>query len=85
MEKEALGIAIWKATTGQIALDWLLAQIPWIVPIPGTTKLSRFEENIGAVKVKLTPEELQEINSAAARIQVVGARYPEDQEKLTYL
>ena len=72
-----------KATPGQIALAWLLAQKPWIVPIPGTTKLSRFEENIGAVNVELTPKDLQEIENAAAKIQVQGARYPEDLERLT--
>jgi len=73
------------AAPGQIALAWLLAQKPWIVPIPGTTKLARFEENIGAVNVELTPVDLQEIEDAAVKIQVQGARYPEDQEKLTYL
>ena len=74
-----------KATPGQIALAWLLAQKPWIVPIPGTTKLSRFEENIGAVNVELTPNDLQEIENAAAKIQVQGARYPEELDKLTGL
>ena len=74
-----------KATPGQIALAWLLAQKPWIVPIPGTTKLSRFEENIGAVHVELTPNDLQEIENAAAKIQVQGARYPEELDKLTGL
>ena len=74
-----------KATPGQIALAWLLAQKPWIVPIPGTTKLSRFEENIGAVNVELTPNDLQEIENAAAKIQVQGARYPQDLERLTGL
>ena len=73
------------ATPGQIALAWLLAQKPWIVPIPGTTKLSRFEENIGAVNVELTPNDLQEIENAAAKIQVQGARYPEELDKLTGL
>ena len=74
-----------KAIPGQIALAWLLAQNPWIVPIPGTTKLSRFEENIGAVNVELTPNHLQEIENAAAKIQVQGARYPEELDKLTGL
>ena len=72
-----------KATPGQIALAWLLAQKPWIVPIPGTTKLSRFEENIGAVNVELTPNDLQEIENAAAKIKVQGARYPEELDRLT--
>ena len=71
------------ATPAQVALAWLLAQKPWIVPIPGTTKLSRFEENIGAVNVELTPEDLQEIENAAAKIQVQGDRYPEHLERLT--
>jgi aryl-alcohol dehydrogenase-like predicted oxidoreductase len=74
-----------KATPGQIALAWLLAQKPWIVPIPGTTKLARFEENIGAVNVELAPDDLQEIENAAAKIQVQGARYPEELDKLTGL
>ena len=74
-----------KATPGQIALAWLLTQKPWIVPIPGTTKLSRFEENIGAVNVQLTPDDLQEIESAAAEIEVQGARYPEELDRLTGL
>jgi len=72
-----------KATPAQIALAWLLAQKPWIVPIPGTTKLPRLEENLGALSVELTPDDLQEINSAASKIQVLGARYPESLEKLT--
>jgi aryl-alcohol dehydrogenase-like predicted oxidoreductase len=72
-----------KATPAQIALAWLLAQKPWIVPIPGTTKLERFEENIGAVNVELTPDDLQEIENAAAKITVQGARYPEELDKLT--
>ena len=72
-----------KATPAQIALAWLLAQKPWIVPIPGTTKLSRFDENIGAVNIELTPDDLQEIENAAAKIQVQGARYPEELDKLT--
>src|SRR6266545_3887310 len=72
-----------KATSAQIALAWLLAQKPWIVPIPGTTKLHRLEENIGAAAVDLTPEDLREIESAAARIRVQGDRYPEQLEQLT--
>ena len=73
-----------KATPGQIALAWLLAQKPWIVPIPGTTKLERLEENIGAVALRLTPEDLQEIERSTSKIPVQGARYPEDMERLTY-
>jgi len=72
-----------KATPAQIALAWLLAQKPWIVPIPGTTKLDRLEENIGAVAVELTPDDLSEIESAASKITVQGARYPEQIERLT--
>jgi aryl-alcohol dehydrogenase-like predicted oxidoreductase len=72
-----------KATTAQIALAWLLAQKPWIVPIPGTTKLHRLEENIGAVSIKLTADDLREIESAAAEIKVQGARYPEKLEQMT--
>ena len=72
-----------KATVAQIALAWLLAQKPWIVPIPGTTKLNRLDENIGAVSVELTPEDLRDIECAAARITVEGARYPEQLEQLT--
>ncbi len=72
-----------KATPAQIALAWLLAQKPWIVPIPGTTKLSRLEENIGAVDVELTTEDLAEIESAASKITVEGARYPEHIEQMT--
>ena len=72
-----------KATPAQIALAWLLAQKPWIVPIPGTTKLHRLDENIGAVAVELTPDDLREIESAASKITVHGARYPEQLEKLT--
>jgi aryl-alcohol dehydrogenase-like predicted oxidoreductase len=74
-----------KTTPAQIALAWLLAQKPWIVPIPGTTKLNRLEENIGAVAVALTPNDLREIESAAAGIPVEGARYPEAIEKMTGL
>jgi aryl-alcohol dehydrogenase-like predicted oxidoreductase len=65
------------ATPAQIALAWLLAQKPWIVPIPGTTKLHRLEENIGSAAVELTPDDLGEIESAAAKITVQGDRYPE--------
>jgi len=72
-----------KATPAQIALAWLLAQKPWIVPIPGTTKLHRLEENIGAVSVELTSDDLGEIDGAAANITVQGARYPEHLEKMT--
>jgi aryl-alcohol dehydrogenase-like predicted oxidoreductase len=72
-----------KATPAQIALAWLLAQKPWIVPIPGTTKLHRLDENIGAVSVELTPEDLHDINDAASKITVQGARYPEKLERLT--
>ena len=72
-----------KATPAQIALAWLLAQKPWIVPIPGTTKLNRLEENIGSVAVQLTPDDLREIESAAAKIKVEGARYPEKLEAMT--
>ncbi len=73
-----------KATPAQIALAWLLAQKPWIVPIPGTTKLARLEENIGAVSVELTPDDLREIESAASTIKIQGARYPEAMERITY-
>lgn len=73
------------ATPAQIALAWLLAQKPWIVPIPGTTKVERLKENIGAVKVELTPEDLREIDNAAANIQIKGARYPEALERRTGL
>ncbi|HZY44789.1 MAG TPA: aldo/keto reductase [Anaerolineae bacterium] len=71
------------ATPAQIALAWLLAQKPWIVPIPGTTKLHRLDENIGAVAIQLTPDDLLEIENAASKITVQGARYPETLEKLT--
>ncbi|MGC2831633.1 MAG: aldo/keto reductase [Candidatus Acidiferrum sp.] len=74
-----------KATPAQIALAWLLAQKPWIVPIPGTTKLNRLEENIGAVSIQLTPEDLRDIDAAASKIKVEGARYPERLEKMTGL
>jgi aryl-alcohol dehydrogenase-like predicted oxidoreductase len=72
-----------QVTPAQIALTWLLAQKPWIVPIPGTTKLHRLEENIGAVSVELTPDDLRDIDDAAAKITVQGARYPEKLELLT--
>jgi aryl-alcohol dehydrogenase-like predicted oxidoreductase len=72
-----------KAAPAQIALAWLLAQKPWIVPIPGTTKLHRLDENMGAVAVELTTTDLQEIDNAASKIPVQGARYPESLEKLT--
>ena len=73
------------ATPAQIALAWLLAQKPWIVPIPGTTKLHRLEENIGAVEIELTPDDLLQIESAASQITVQGARYPEALERSTGL
>jgi len=72
-----------KATPAQIALAWLLAQKPWIVPIPGTTKLHRLEENIGAAAIELTADDLREIESAASNITVQGARYPEKLEQMT--
>src|SRR5579862_2215009 len=72
-----------QATPAQIALAWLLAQKPWIVPIPGTTKLHRLEENIGAVSVELTPADLRDIDTAASQITVQGARYPEKLEQMT--
>jgi aryl-alcohol dehydrogenase-like predicted oxidoreductase len=72
-----------KTTPAQIALAWLLAQKPWIVPIPGTTKLKRLEENLGAAAIKLTPEDLREIDSASSKIKVQGARYPEHLERIT--
>ena len=71
------------ATPAQIALAWLLAQKPWIVPIPGTTKLRRLDENLGALSVELMPNDLREIDSAASKIQVQGARYPERLEQMT--
>ena len=73
------------ATPAQIALAWLLAQKPWIVPIPGTTKLNRLEENLGALNIVLTTEDLHTINEAASNIQIEGKRYPEALEKLTGL
>src|SRR5579863_6303847 len=72
-----------QAAPAQIALAWLLAQKPWIVPIPGTTKLHRLEENIGAVSIELTPDDLREIDVAASKITVQGARYPEKLEQMT--
>jgi aryl-alcohol dehydrogenase-like predicted oxidoreductase len=74
-----------QATPAQIALAWLLAQRPWIVPIPGTTKPNRLEENIGAVEVELTADDLREIDSAASKIAVEGARYPEELQRMTGL
>jgi aryl-alcohol dehydrogenase-like predicted oxidoreductase len=71
-----------KATPAQIALAWLLAQKPWIVPIPGTTKLSRLEENIGGASVELTADDLRDIDNAAATISIQGARYPEHLQKI---
>jgi len=72
-----------RATPGQIALAWLLAQKPWMVPIPGTTKLHRLEENIGAAAVELTPDDRREIESAASKITIQGARYPEHIERMS--
>ena len=74
-----------QATPAQIALAWLLAQKPWIVPIPGTTKLSRLEENIGAADLKLTPDDLKRIDDALSRITIVGGRYPDELERRTGL
>jgi len=71
-----------KATPAQIALAWLLAQKPWIVPIPGTTKLARLEENLAAVNLQLTPDDLREIDTAASKITLQGARYPEHLQKM---
>ena len=73
-----------KATPAQIALAWLLAQKPWIVPIPGTTKPARMEENVGAAAIALTPDDLRDIDAAASKITVQGARYPEELERMTY-
>jgi aryl-alcohol dehydrogenase-like predicted oxidoreductase len=67
----------------QIALAWLLAQKPWLVPIPGTTKLSRLEENNGAARLELTADDLREIDAGASKITVQGARYPENLERMT--
>ncbi len=74
-----------KATPAQIALAWILAQKPWIVPIPGTTKLSRLDENDGAADIQLTAEDLREIETASSKIKVEGERYPEALEKMTGL
>ena len=74
-----------RATPAQIALTWVLVQKPWIVPIPGTTKLHRLEENIGATSVELAPADLREIDEAASQIAIHGARYPEKLEKMTGL
>jgi aryl-alcohol dehydrogenase-like predicted oxidoreductase len=71
------------ATSAQIALAWLLAQKPWIAPIPGTRRLERLDENLGAAEIELTPDDLNEIESAASRIAVQGARYPEHLEQMT--
>jgi len=71
------------ATPAQLALAWLLAQKPWLVPIPGTRKLERLEENIGAAEVELTADDLREIDEAASRITVEGTRYPENLEQMT--
>jgi aryl-alcohol dehydrogenase-like predicted oxidoreductase len=73
------------ATPAQIALAWLLAQKPWIVPIPGTTKLSRLEENMGSVAIELTPDDLCEIDRTASKITVQGDRYPEHLQRMTGL
>src|SRR6202030_2437081 len=72
-----------KATPAQLALAWLLAKKPWIVPIPGTTKLHRLEENLGAANVELTPEDLRAVESASSNIKVEGARYPQWVEQTT--
>jgi aryl-alcohol dehydrogenase-like predicted oxidoreductase len=71
-----------KATPAQIALAWILAQKPWMVPIPGTTKLQRLEENLGAAAVELTPDDLRQIDNASSKIAVQGERYPENLQKL---
>ena len=72
------------ATPGQIALAWLLAQKPWIVPIPGTRRLERLQENIGAVEVQLALDDLRDIEHAASQVSIQGARYPEHLERMTY-
>src|SRR5947199_7682229 len=74
-----------KATPAQISLAWLLARKPWLVPIPGTTKLARLDENIGAAAIDLRPEDLRAIESGASQITIQGARYPEHLEKRTGL
>ena len=71
-----------EATPAQIALAWLLAQKPWIVPIPGTTKLHRLHENLGAARIDLSPDDLRDIEGAVSRINVQGARYPEHLQKM---
>ncbi len=81
----ARGIGASPSCLEQIALAWLLAQKPWIVPIPGTTKLGRLEENIGAVTTELTAGDIREIETVAAKISVQGNRYPEQLEKMTGL
>ena len=73
------------ATPAQVALAWLLAQRPWIVPIPGTTRLERLDENLGAIAVELTPDDLKDIDEASARIPIAGDRYPEHLAKRTGL
>ena len=70
-------------TTAQIALAWLLAQKPWIVPIPGTKKLNRLEENIGSAFIELTKDDLREIDETASKVKIEGARYPEKMERAT--
>src|SRR5205814_7921284 len=72
-----------KVTSAQIALAWLLAKKPWIVPIPGTCKLHRLEENLGAASVELTPDDLRDIDSASSKMKMEGARYPERLEQMT--
>jgi aryl-alcohol dehydrogenase-like predicted oxidoreductase len=72
-----------KVTPAQLALAWILAQKPWMVPIPGTTKLHRLEENIGATGIALTSDDLRQIDAAASKIKVQGDRYPEHLEQLT--
>ncbi len=74
-----------KATTAQIALAWLLAQKPWIVPIPGTRRLERLEENLGAATLELTTDDLREIESATSTVDIQGGRYPEHLERMTGL
>jgi aryl-alcohol dehydrogenase-like predicted oxidoreductase len=74
-----------KTTPAQIALAWLLVQKPWIAPIPGTTKLVRLEENLGAVNVELTADDLREIETVSAEIKIIGERYPEELDKMTGL
>src|SRR5205814_9933271 len=73
-----------RATPARVALAWLLAKKPWIVPIPGTTKLQRLDENIGSAAVELNSDDLREIENAASKITVEGARYPEQLERMTY-